>query len=241
MIDLTARQVQILRAIIEEFIETAEAVGSDTIDKKYRIGVSPATIRNEMVDLTKQGYLRKGHSSSGRQPTPLAMRLYVNELMKEKDLSVADEVSAKEKIWKNKDILEDLLREATAVLAEKSHGVGTALTANKRLYHTGSANLLNMPEFYDINVVRHVLTLIEEVSLLDELFDLGATENMIKLVFGPDLGNKYLEPVAVLYMNINAGGVPCKIGVLGSARFEYEYIIPLMKYLGGLIEEMTAQ
>lgn len=241
MIDLTARQVQILRAIIEEFITTAQPVGSETVDKKYRIGVSPATIRNEMVHLTKQGYLQKGHTSSGRVPTPLAMRLYVNELMKEKDLSVADEVSTKEKIWRNKDYREDLLHEATAILAEKSRAVGIALTANKRLYHAGYANLLNMPEFYDINVIRHVLSLIEEVSLLEEVFGLGNSENPIQLVFGPDLGNRYLEPIAVLYMNINAGGMPCKIGVLGSARFEYDYIIPLMKYFGGLIEEMTAQ
>ncbi|NCN03554.1 MAG: hypothetical protein GW942_00590 [Candidatus Pacebacteria bacterium] len=241
MIDLTARQVQILRAVIEEFITTAQPVGSETVDKKYRIGVSPATIRNEMVHLTKQGYLQKGHTSSGRQPTSLAMRLYVNELMKEKDLSVADEVSAKEKIWKNKDILEDLLVESSAVLAEKSRAVGIALTGDKRLYTAGYSNLLNMPEFYDINVIRHVLSLIEEVSLLEEVFDLGHSENPIQLVFGPDLGNKYLDPIAVLYMNVNAGGLPCKIGVLGSARFEYDYIIPLMKYLGGLIEEMTAQ
>lgn len=241
MIDLTARQVQILRAIIEEFIATAQPVGSETVDKKYRIGVSPATIRNEMVHLSKQGYLQKGHTSSGRQPTSLAMRLYVNELMKEKDLSVADEVSAKEKIWKTKDVREDLLREATSVLAEKSRAVGIALTDNKRLYTAGYANLLNMPEFYDINVIRHVLSLIEEVSLLEEVFDLGNSENTVQLVFGPDLGNKYLDPIAILYMNVNAGGVPCKIGVLGSVRFEYDYIIPLMKYLGGLIEEMTAQ
>ena len=98
MIDLTARQIQILRAIIEEFINTAEPVGSDTIDKKFSIGVSPATIRNEMVYLTRQGYLSKTHSSAGRIPTPVALKLYVNELMKEKELSVADEVSAKEKI-----------------------------------------------------------------------------------------------------------------------------------------------
>ena len=99
MIDLTARQIQILRAIIQEFIETAEPVGSDTIDRKYSIGVSPATIRNEMSQLDKQGYLKKAHSSAGRIPTSIAMKLYVNELMREKELTVADEVSAKEKVW----------------------------------------------------------------------------------------------------------------------------------------------
>jgi heat-inducible transcriptional repressor len=59
MIDLTPRQIHILRAIIEEYIETAEPVGSETIDRKFNLGVSPATIRNEMVYLTKQGYLSK--------------------------------------------------------------------------------------------------------------------------------------------------------------------------------------
>jgi len=77
MIDLVARQIQILRAIIEEFIETGEPVGSETVDKKYNIGVSPATIRNEMAYLTKQGYLIKSHISAGRVPTALAMKNYL--------------------------------------------------------------------------------------------------------------------------------------------------------------------
>jgi len=244
MIDLTARQVQILRAIIEEFIGTAEPVGSDTIDKKFRIGVSPATIRNEMVALEKQGYLQKGHSSSGRLPTPLAMKLYVNELMREKELSVADEVSAKEKMWQNKGDIGDLLRQATSELADRSRAVGFAvsfLDDHHRLYYHGAPNLLNMPEFYDINVTRHVLSLIEEASLLEEIFQTYQSENVIQMVFGSDLGNKYLEPVALLYTNVNAGGVPCKLGVLGSARFQYDYIIPMIKYFRQQIEEMTEE
>src|SRR3990172_6099222 len=119
MIDLVARQIQILRAIIEEFISTAKPVGSDTIDKKFNIGVSPATIRNEMVYLTKEGYLQKSHISAGRIPTPLALRLYVNEIMKEKELSVADEVSAKEKIWRIKRSWTIFLRGALKLLLKK--------------------------------------------------------------------------------------------------------------------------
>lgn len=240
MIDLTARQVQILRVIIEEFIETAQPVGSDTIDRKYGIGVSPATIRNEMVYLTKQGYLSKGHSSAGRIPTPLAMKLYVNELMKERELSVADEVSAKEKIWKSRDQLGELLRETTRTLADKSHAVGIALTDDRHVYHAGYANLLNMPEFYDINVVRNVLSLIEEVALVEEMFDYGASESVIHLVFGSELGNKYLEPMGVIFTDIRAGDLRCRVGVIGSRRFQYDHIIPMIKYMRGLIEEMTA-
>lgn len=239
MIDLVARQIQILRAIIEEFIETAQSVGSDTIDKKYNIGVSPATIRNEMVYLTKQGYLSKNHSSSGRTPTPLAIKLYVNELMKEKELSVADEVGVKEKIWQHRNKLNRLLSEATKVLADKSRALSIAMTEDNRLFHSGYANLLHMPEFFDINTMRHVLTLIEEASLMEEIFNFGKSENPVHIVFGRELGNKNLDSMSIIYMNVHAAGQVSKIGIIGSCRFDYPYIIPMMKYFKGLIEEMV--
>ncbi|MBU0576453.1 hypothetical protein KJ707_00710 [Patescibacteria group bacterium] len=239
MIDLTARQVQILRAIIEEFVETAEPVGSDTIDKKFNIGISPATIRNEMVYLQDQDYLRKSHVSAGRVPTSKAMKLYVNELMKEKELSVADEVSAKEKIWKSRDELGGLLYETTRVLADKTHALSVAITDERRLYHSGFANLLVMPEFFDIEVMRQVLQVIEEVSVLDEIFDFGVSENPIQISFGTELDNKYLAPIGAIYTKINAGDRICKLGVIGSARFDYPYVIPMMKYFKGLIEDLT--
>ncbi len=238
MIDLTARQIQILRAIIEEFIETAEAVGSDTIDKKYNIGVSPATIRNEMVHLEKQGYLNKPHNSAGRMPTSMAMKLYVNELMKERELSVADEVSAKEKIWNARDEHDQLLIEAAKVLASRADALGLAMS-NKRLYHAGYANLLKMPEFYDIEVMRNVLTLIEEASLLEEIFEFGDSENPIHVVYGAELGNEHLSPVGVIYMRLDMGDRKSTLGLIGSRRFDYAYIMPMMRYFRGLIKEMT--
>ncbi len=242
MIDLTARQVQILRAVIEEFIQTAEPVGSDTLDKKFNIGVSPATIRNEMVYLTRQGYLTKAHSSAGRLPTPIAMRLYVNELMKEKELSVADEVSAKEKIWHYRQHLDDLLRETVKVLADRGHAVGLAMTADSRLYSSGYANLLNMPEFYDINVARNVLSLIEQSPLLEEIFNYNAaSESPVQVIYGRELGNKFLEPVCVIFVTVNAAGQNCRLGVVGSTRFDYQYLVPMMRYVRKLIEELSVE
>lgn len=239
MIDLDARQIQILRAIIEEFIETAKPVGSETIDKKFNIGVSPATIRNEMVYLTKQGYLQKSHTSAGRIPTPLALRLYVNELMKEKELSVADEVGAKEKIWEYRSEVEELLHEAARVMAEKSRAIGIAIADDSRLYSAGYSNLLNMPEFFDIRVTRNVLNLIEQEGMMREIFGLGQSENPVHLVYGKELGNRNLEPISIIYTEINSGGKLYKLGVLGSHRFDYAYVIPMMKYFKGLIEEIA--
>jgi heat-inducible transcriptional repressor len=237
MIDLVARQIQILRAIIEEFIETGVPVGSETIDKKFNIGVSPATIRNEMVYLTKQGYLVKSHISSGRVPTALAMRLYINELVKEKELSVADEVGVKEKIWRYRNQMEDLLYETTRVLADKSHALGIAMNAERRLYHSGYSNLLQMPEFYDIRLTRQVLHMIEEEQLMDDIFESSRSENAVKVVFGQDLGNKDLEQVSIMFVELP--GSHCRFGVIGSTRFDYSYVLPIMKYFKGLIESIT--
>ncbi len=238
MIDLTPRQIHILRAIIEEYIQTAQPVGSETIDRKFNLGVSPATIRNEMVYLTKQGYLHKTHSSAGRVPTPLAMKLYVNELMKEKELSVADEVSAKERVWDSRKELDDLLQQVVKALAERAHALGIAMTNQQKLYHAGYSNLLQMPEFYDINVMRTVLTLIEEIRLLEEIFDYGASESPIRVVYGEELGNRYLDPIGVIFMSFDIKDVHCRIGVIGSHRFDYPYVIPMMKFYRGLITEI---
>lgn len=239
MIDLTGRQVQILRAIIQEFIETAQPVGSDTIDRKFAIGVSPATIRNEMVHLTKQGYLAKTHSSAGRVPTPMALKLYVNELMKEKELSVADEVSAKEKIWHTRDEVDELLAEISKVLADKSHALGISMMNNRRVFSAGYANLLNMPEFYDIQVMRQVLQLIEEVQTLDDMFSQNLGDNQVQVIYGQELGNRYLEPIGVIHTSFEIKGVPCRIGVIGSNRFDYPYMIPMLRYVRSLVQEMV--
>lgn len=77
---LDKRKVKILKAIIASYIDNAEAVGSRTISKKFELGVSPATIRNEMSDLEEMGFLIQPHTSSGRIPTDKAYRYYVDEL-----------------------------------------------------------------------------------------------------------------------------------------------------------------
>lgn len=238
MIDLTPRQIQILRAVIHEFMDSAEPVGSETIDRKYSIGVSPATIRNEMVELTDKGYLRQSHSSAGRLPTPQAMKLYVNELMKEKELTVADEVSAKEKIWQSRDNLGEMMAEIARVLADRSHAVALTVVNRQKIYSAGYANLLNMPEFFDINVTRQALQLIEEIRLIEDIFLHNSSDNQVQVVYGTELGNKELNEISVIYTSFDVAGVSCQIGVLGSSRFDYAYLLPFMKYVRTIAKEL---
>lgn len=78
---LTDRQLLILKVIVDEFVDTAQPIGSRNIAKKDQVGFSPATIRNEMADLEELGFLQKTHSSSGRMPSEKGYRFYVDHLM----------------------------------------------------------------------------------------------------------------------------------------------------------------
>ena len=88
--ELNERKMKILKAIVKDYIETAEAVGSRTISKKHNLGVSAATIRNEMADLEELGYLVQPHTSAGRVPTEKGYKLYVDLLMGTSELDDSD-------------------------------------------------------------------------------------------------------------------------------------------------------
>jgi len=90
---LTERHQKLLKAIIEEFIESGEPVGSQNLVEKYSLKVSPATVRNEMVRLTQMGYLTQPHTSAGRQPTNIGLRFYIDALMGESELPVLQDLA----------------------------------------------------------------------------------------------------------------------------------------------------
>src|SRR5579864_345991 len=170
MNDLTARQIQILKSLIEEYINTAEPVGSETLEKKHNLSASPATIRNEMVRLEELGYLKKPHTSAGRIPTAVAMKFYVKQLMKEKEMSVAEEVAVKEHVWDYREKEQQFLRALTKSLAEKTGALAVATTNEGDLIAAGYANLLKMPEFFDIDITMNLLTALDEFDTFTDIF-----------------------------------------------------------------------
>jgi len=240
MDNLTQRQLLILKHIVEEYIDSAEAVGSGTLEKKFpNLGISPATIRNEMSDLTKLGFLKQPHTSSGRVPTPLALKLYVNSLMKMKDLSVTDEVEIKAKVWDFKDHQEKALREATKQLAYHTKELAIATDNDGNIYYSGTANILDMPEFFDIDLTRTVLSMLDEFEYFNKIFS-QTDEEGIHILLGADLGPEYLESCGLVFtkfgVNQEFGGT---IGVIGPYRCDYPVVIPTVSYFGKLMQEMV--
>lgn len=236
---LSERQEKILGAIIKEYTETGEPVGSAILDKKYNLGVSPATIRNEMVRLKKEGYLAQPHASAGRIPTPMAFRFYIKELMKEKELSVAEEVAVKERVWDYRFEPEKFLREITKALAEKTKALALAATKEGNLYHAGYANVLDIPEFYDIDVTKTVFSLLEEVDQLQRLFAKSFGEEPVHVLIGNELGIQLLEPCSMVFADFEAGPkLRGNLGVIGPYRFDFSYVIPVIRYFTSLLEEI---
>jgi len=238
MLNLTDRQEKILKAIIEEYIETASPVGSETVDKKYNLGVSPATIRNEMVVLTKQGFLKKSHFSSGRSPTPLALKFYVNNLMKEQQLPVAEEVAVKEKVWDYRHELDKFLREMTKELALRTKEMAVTATEDGDLYTAGLANILDDPEFFDIDVTKALLSYLDIDEFWNNLLKRTEEGSSLEVLLGSDLGNEVFEPCGFVYRYFKAGSTKGAIGVLGPARLNFRRIFPTVRYFGELIDEV---
>src|SRR3977135_2206307 len=95
---LSERERQVLEAVIETYVQTAEPAGSRTIAKRFGMGLSAATIPNTMSDLEEKGYLYHPHTSAGRIPTDLAYRLYVNSFMRLSQVSRSDSHQIREEL-----------------------------------------------------------------------------------------------------------------------------------------------
>jgi heat-inducible transcriptional repressor len=239
--NLTQRQIEILKALIEEYINTAEPVGSETLEKRHNISASPATIRNEMVKLTEMGYLQKPHSSAGRMPTPQGMKIYVYEIMKEKEISVGEEVAMKEQVWDFREHANHFLREVTRSLAQKTGALAIVTTNEGDLYCSGYANILEMPEFYDIDVTKHLLEVLDHYDYIQRLTSQPVeSEEDVQILLGDDLSSVLQGPYSLVYATYKTpmqhSGV---VGVLGPVRLNYTYVIPTIRKVSDLVREIA--
>lgn len=240
MDDLTNRQTEILKALIKEYTETGEAIGSEILEKKYKLGVSPATIRNEMVQLAKKGYLRKEYFSSGRMPSAKGFRFYIKNLMKEKEMTTTDEVSYKNSIWDDRENFSKLLSHAVKVLADRTGLLSLAATNNGDLYYSGVGNLLGIHEFLDLDLSRSLFDRLDEMKYWIKVIDrMNVSEDDIYFMLGEeDFSDPLLESCASIFGDFNGNSMQGLIGVVGPKRMQYEVLTPQVKYFSHLIEDI---
>jgi heat-inducible transcriptional repressor len=173
---LVERRSRILRLIIEEYVESAMPVGSETIVRKYRLPVSSATIRNEMARLEEEGYITHPHTSAGRVPSDKGYRYYIESLMEEQELTQEERETIRHQFHQAGRELEEWVHLAAAVLAQLVRNMAVVTTPRSphcRLKHLELVSLhdlvvLLVIVLHDGRLMQQVLTLSEALSQ-DEL------------------------------------------------------------------------
>lgn len=133
--ELTGRKKEILKVVVEDYIRTAEPVGSKAIASQMGTKVSSATIRNELADLVEQGYLEQPHTSAGRIPSPKGYRLYVNELMERQKLSLDETDRINQSLQLKMEELDRVISQAGKAVSSYVHyPTYMAATGKKKVY-----------------------------------------------------------------------------------------------------------
>lgn len=183
--EMDERKIKILEAIINDYINTAEPVGSRTIAKKYDLGISSATIRNEMADLEEMGYIEQLHTSSGRKPSDKGYRLYVDKLMHVIDLTKEEEYAIKNQLL-NAALYEvdKIVKQATQLLSElskltcivKAPSVSKSFIKNIQLINVDSNNILSLI-VTDSGIIKNTIIRVKKPISTDILVKLSSILN----------------------------------------------------------------
>lgn len=326
---LDERKLSILKAIIDDYIMTATPVGSRTISKRQGIGLSSATIRNEMSDLEELGYLEQPHTSAGRIPSDKAYRLYVNNILVRTPLSQAEQAAIQAHFTRRLDEVEDVVKQTAWVLSNVTHYTSLVLApqlhaarlrhiqlvpltedkalavvvtdagmtqdsvirvpadldargleklsrmlterfydmridkiaasmgsllqeqlgAHKELLDSllealqrrgaarnvelaGANNVLNHPEYYDLDRARSFLAAIEAKDYLYQRL-----LNAAKLEFTVTIGNENPKPdmkdLSLVTVTYRIGEEPLgTLGVIGPTRMDYNRVLSILSYVG---------
>ena len=176
MHELDERKTKILNAIIRNYLETGEPVGSRTISKYSDLNLSSATIRNEMSDLEELGYIVQPHTSAGRIPSDLGYRFYVDNLMAQKDREVSE---IKEFMIERTEKMEQVLKQVVKLLANNTN-YATMITAPS--YHRNKVKFIQLSQVDDEQMLAVIVTegniVKNKMISVDETLD---NETMLKL------------------------------------------------------------
>lgn len=338
---LDERKMKVLYAIIKSYIDSAEPIGSRTISKNFELGVSSATIRNEMSDLEELGYLSKTHSSSGRVPSDKAYRLYVNELL-ELNISPLDKVEnqkIKEVLAKESWDMDEFIQSSAKILSAITNytsvvatpklkgsrikqlqlvsinelGVLVVIVCNNgliknsiyktdvevsqdelirisnylnekfkdktmdeildnlsmdifkevfgyksflkglviviqssieelisiELYSEGIMNILNFPEFKDIEKAKSFISFIENKNLLLNILQNTSVSKGIDIIIGQENIYSPIKDISIISATYTIGGRTIgKVGLIGPTRMDYSSLIKTLKIFSSHISNV---
>lgn len=227
---LDERKNKLLQLIVEEYIETAVPVSSGQLVSKYDLGVSSATVRNDMVTLEQEGLIASPHTSAGRIPTEHGYRVYViNEIesiMKAQAQEHKDLVTAYKKEKDEREKMKNLAR----LLAEMTQSAVIIGFNSNDVYYTGLSNLFAQPEFHDYQLMYSISAMVDQLDHILPNIMASVKGNDVRIMIGSE--NPVSERCSLI------GFMPGRdqmVGLLGPIRMDYKRNIAYMKHVQTLL------
>ena len=229
---MTERQEKILRAVVEEYAEVASPVGSSLLAKIF--DVSSATIRSEMAELEKQGYIKQPHTSAGRIPTDKGYRHYVNSAEKQESKASAGAERALTARIGEGSVPERTIRNTVDTLVELTQNLGIATIGNQ-LYMSGLSNLFGQPEFMNSQQVKEVAALLDN---LEPWLREAAPNKPLSVYIGKENPIGRNSGCSLIISKFSSPySDKSFIGVLGPTRQSYKEVMGLVENAGRMLEE----
>lgn len=231
---MTERQKQILSAIIEQYAEVAGPVGSSLLAKVF--DVSSATIRSEMAELERLGFISQPHTSAGRVPTDRGYRFYVNQLSEAGSPEIAKPSAERALLARvaGGGQPEQTIRNAVDTLVELTHNLGIA-TIGDQLYMSGLSNLFGQPEFMHPGQVREVARLLDN---LEPWLNETAPNQPLSVFIGRENPIGRSAGATLIISRFRSPfSDSTYIGVLGPTRQSYGNVMGLVQRAGKSLEE----
>jgi len=222
---MDSRRERILRAIIEEYIRTAEPVGSKYLCENCDFDVSPATIRNEMMSLEDEGYLRSPHTSAGRIPTEKAYEYYLRTMVQSKRGFKND--SKLRQAMSSADDDESTLRIMAKTLVDLSGETAIVAFGPHQSYYTGVSNLFQKPDFRDLEMLKSLSSMVDRFDeVAEEIFDQVSSEPQVMIGTENPFGDDMTAILVKYRLPNNTVGF---LGLLGPLRMNYKKNLSLIE------------
>ncbi len=227
------RKSKLLKSIIDEYIDSAEPVGSGLIVEKYELNVSPATIRNEMMELEKEGYIYQPHTSAGRIPAEKGYKYYVDNFLKKRIISqnVKNNLIA---LLEQKDLSEEMkIKNIAKILASDSNEAVIVAFEAMNIYYTGISNLFSQPEFYEHRLVCNISEVIDSMDkVIYQCYNNISGKESILI----GCENPFSDVCSSITAKFNFANKNILMCILGPMRMDYNKNFGLVAYVKELLE-----
>lgn len=220
---LDDRKRRILHAIVDYYLDSAEPIASKIIANEYGLDLSSATIRNEMAEMEEMGLIEKPHTSSGRVPSDVGYRYYVDDIM---NVDNVDEDEIIKLLNHLKDNDKDILQTVSMALSGATHYTTISLD-DDTMFLYGRNNVFDYPEFNDVESLRKFMYLMEEEALIREaITDAHGPDITIKI--GKENTLEQMKDYSLITFSYKDKG---DIAIVGPRRMDYSKVIGYIKYL----------